>query len=228
MHRRLLAMIMSLGLVVTAVGFSGIYAVLTDRAKTGDFNVNTGERARAADLKIAGAGAPGACPEENFVDNIEGPQFTLNNIQPNTSSGVSLCLWNAGSSPLEVHMLATDVTDVDTDCSNNEADFGDDSCGSDGAGELAPVIEAQPYPVDCDSPFTGEHSAVSIADLAAYVPQAGVFEDWDPGLLQPDEVVCLFMNIVYPAVGDGTTEAEAQLAQTDSLTWRLAFDGTLP
>jgi hypothetical protein len=69
---------------------------------------------------------------------------------------------------------------------------------------------------------------VSIADLAAYVPQAGVFEDWDPGLLQPDEVVCLFMNIVYPAVGDGTTEAEAQLAQTDSLTWRLAFDGTLP
>jgi hypothetical protein len=77
--------------VVTAVGCSGIYAVLTDRAKTGDVNVNTGERARAADLRIASAGAPGTRPEESFGDNIEGPQLSLNDIQPDSASGVSLC-----------------------------------------------------------------------------------------------------------------------------------------
>jgi len=228
MTRRLLAMILGLGLIVTMIGFTGIYAVLSDRAQTGDFNVNTGERAKAADLKIASAGAPGACTGQEFVDSIEGTQFTLNNAVPDMSSGVSVCLWNAGSSALEVHMVATDVADIDTDCTGNEADFGDDTCGGDAAGELASIIQVHLYPIDCATPFTGEHGIASVADLASYTPQAGVFEDWDPGLMQPDEIKCLFLNVVYPGIGNGTTEAQAQLAQSDSLSWRLAFDGTVP
>lgn len=228
MPRRLLAAVLALGLVVTAVGFTGIYAVLTDRAKTGDFNVNTGQMAKAADLQIATASAPGACAGIPYDDNNTGTQFTLNNAQPGISSGVNLCLMNAGSSALEVHMVATDVTDTDTACTGNEADFGDDTCGSDQAGELAGVIDVNLYQFDCQNPFLGEHGDASVADLASYVPQAGVFQAWDPGLLQPNGVACLFANVVYPAIGDGTTQSEAQLAQSDSLTWRLAFDGTLP
>lgn len=229
MTRRLLAMIMSLGLVVTAVGFTGIFAVLGDRAKTGDFIVNSGPRPVAADLQIASTGQLGVCSGYPFSDDLDGTTFSAGFVQPTGGeSGVPLCLWNAGTSALEVHVVATDVTDVDVDCTNDETDAGDTTCGEDGQGELASLIDVKMQTVECDGFELTTLGTASVADLAAYQPQAGQFEAWDLGVLDPNEVVCLRIVPIYPAIGDGTTEVEAQLAQSDTLTWRIAFDGTVP
>lgn len=230
MTRRLLVMVMSLGLIVTAVGFTGIYAVLADRAKTGDFIVNSGERPTAVDLKIATTGVLGECDAEDFVEDVEGVQFSTAFVQPTGwTTGVPVCIWNAGSAGLEVHALATDVTDVDSDCTNDEADYDDGTCGGDQQGELAPVIDVGMWVLTgCDPASMSLSGSASVATLAAYEPQAGTFEGWDPGLLAPDEIRCMRISLSYPTIGDGTTETEAQLAQSDTLTWRIAFDGTLP
>lgn len=229
MTRRLLAMIMSLGLVVTAVGFTGIYAVLGDRAKAGDWIVNSGPRPVAADLQIATTGQLGVCSGYPFSDDIDGTTFSVGFVQPiGAESGVPVCLWNAGTAAMEVHMVATDVTDVDVDCTNDEANAGDTTCGGDGAGELAPLIDVKLQAVECNGFELTTLGTASVADLAAYQPQAGQFEAWDPGLMDPNEVLCLRVVVIYPAIGDGTIEADAQLAQSDTLTWRIAFDGTVP
>jgi predicted ribosomally synthesized peptide with SipW-like signal peptide len=53
MERRTAFAIMAIGVVVTLLGGTGIFAVFTDRAETGKGSVTSGELPHAADLQIA-------------------------------------------------------------------------------------------------------------------------------------------------------------------------------
>jgi hypothetical protein len=209
---------MALGAVVTLIGGAGIFAVFTDRATTGSSSVTSGERASAANLLIASSTGPPDCG--TYVDDLVTDLITVTDAQPSGAQGTNryICLKNAGSASLALSAAAIDLVDVETACTGDEAATGDASCGIvggvPGTGELASVLIVQFVVSDCGL-FERPTIDLPLADLEAGMP-LGV-----PSLA-PDEVVCLRLSILYPT----TTPAAAQIAQTDQVTWRFAFDGT--
>ena len=55
MGRHTLRITIVLGMLVTLLGGTGIFATFTDRATTGTSTITSGERPKAADLQIAAA-----------------------------------------------------------------------------------------------------------------------------------------------------------------------------
>ena len=79
--RRLLATTMALGLVITAMNFTGIFAVFTDRATTGTNSLESGELARVAHLQIDDAAA-GDCNDAVFKDDLTTGLFYASGLLP--------------------------------------------------------------------------------------------------------------------------------------------------
>lgn len=221
--RRLLTTTMALGLVVTAMGFSGIYAVFTDRASTGTNSVDSGEQPRAADLQIGAAVQPD-CSDATFTDNLLTGIFDLSDVLPGSDSTqhFKLCVKNVGTAGLFLTVAATDVVETETDCTGDEAAAGDLTCGTPdiGDGELGTVLTTQIVPYDCETFFDipGVLVTSSIADLAT---TPGEF-----GSIAAGDTFCLDVIIFMPTAGAYATSDEVQQAQTDKVEWRYAFDGT--
>src|SRR5215470_6940644 len=104
MARQSLRIVIVLGALITLVGGTGIFAVFTDRATAGNNSVTSGERPRAAELKIAPedpsqhpAGAALCSPAVTpWDDDTTTAQFTVGSIQPGQNmQSAYLCLWNA-------------------------------------------------------------------------------------------------------------------------------------
>jgi hypothetical protein len=228
MGRHSLRIIIVLGVLVTFVGGTGIFAVFTDQATAGDNSVSSGTRPSAADLRIeAGQLAGGQISCDGDVDailwdrdDITTGQFSASGIQPGADLGVQyVCLRNVGSAPLAVSASAIDLADIDTSCSGDEAAAGDTSCGGGLAGELSGLLLVDMDRVVCTSPAMpyidngpAPLSAMSPADLLGAGSQ-----------LSADEIMCVRVNVTYPST---TAESFAQRAQTDTVTWRFAFDAT--
>jgi len=112
-----------------------------------------------------------------------------------------------------------DLSDVETACTGDEAAAGDASCGPGATvGELAPNLSAAIQQVSCATGAPGgggtSGSLQSLQSAAAL------------GIIQtPDEIVCLRIGIAYPPA-PATSDTAIQIAQTDQVTWRFAFDGT--
>ena len=65
---------------MTLIGGAGIFAVFTDRAKTGSSSVTSGERASAADLLIASS--PTGPPDcGTYVDDLVANLITVTDAQ---------------------------------------------------------------------------------------------------------------------------------------------------
>src|SRR5690348_3456865 len=140
MGKQTLRITIVLGMLVTLLGGTGIFATFSDRATAGDNSVTTGERARAADLKIAPAdpsqqpaGATLCLPATTqWTDDTTTGQFTAGSLHPGDNMGPSyLCLLNAGTAPLIVNASVIDLVDADVDCTGDEAAAGDTTCGID-------------------------------------------------------------------------------------------------
>src|SRR5512141_61809 len=110
MERASLRAVIVLGLLVTFVGGTGIFAVFSDRATTGQSDVTSGELAKAADLKIAAAqpqdpmnSGPFMC--DPFTDDLVTPLF---NFTATTGGGYErfLCVQNDGSSSVDLSLTA--------------------------------------------------------------------------------------------------------------------------
>ena len=226
MTRRLLAVATALGLLVSAIGFTGIYANLSDTATIGPNQMGTTERARAADLKVA-SDAGGSCG--TFVDSIDAAVFSgYYATSPDWRSSYFLCLKNAGISDLAVRLAISDLTDTDPDCTGDEEEAGDTTCGGGGVGEASSVLRTEVVEVDCATlEVLGTEGGATLAALRDYVPQAGTFEAWDPGMLAAGSTTCWRLTLHYPAIGDGVTETQAQIAQTDLVNWTWAFVGSV-
>jgi hypothetical protein len=125
---------------------------------------------------------------------------------------------NAGSQTVDVTSSAIDVTDLDTGCTGDEAAV-DTTCGVDEttlapqAGELSPLLTVGMVKADCNDANQGGSGVGTVASMS----------DATVATLAPGEVKCVKYSVDYVA-----TQAEAQTAQSDTVTWRFAFDGTVP
>ena len=232
MERASLRAVIVLGLLVTFVGGTGIFAVFSDRATGGLNSVTSGERAKAADLKIqTGLIRPDTtvlpCADATggpFEDDITDVQFSLGSISPGAVyENRWLCLKNAGSSRLNLSASVIDLTDLEADCTGDEAAAGDTDCGNPtgvlNAGELSPLVGVRIAVIDC-ADYTSELSSGGLIALPSYssVPLGSA-----TGLqLDPAQVACLSLHFAYlPDV----TEPQLQVSQSDTVNWRFAFDG---
>jgi predicted ribosomally synthesized peptide with SipW-like signal peptide len=233
MARHALRITILLGVLITLVGGTGIFAVFSDRATAGENSVTTGERPRAADLKLAAAspeeaGVMCAPATTQWADDTETAQFTAGSLQPGQGLAPAyLCLMNAGSARLVVHASAIDLVDADIACTGDEGAAGDATCGLDPnevpqAGELSAGLRITIDRVDCTDPTqsVGAESSSNMLDQFS-----SMFIYLAPGAagapLAPDEIACLRLQASYPTPA---SEDVAQRAQTDRATWRFAFD----
>jgi hypothetical protein len=230
MERASLRAVIVLGLLVTFVGGTGIFAVFSDRATTGTSDVTSGELAKAADLKIAAAqppdpmtGGPFIC--DSFTDDLATPLFSFTASTSGTGDERDLCVRNDGSSAVNLSLTAIDIVDSDIACTGDEAAFGDTTCGLDQttmqpqAGELSPNLTIETNLYDCGMgiellPIVPNFSS-SLADLGA--TPTGLWS------LAPGGSVCVQLRVFWRATGDA-----AQVSQSDEATWRFAFDGAVP
>lgn len=229
MGRHSLRLTVILGLLITALGSTGIFAVFSDRATAGEDSVTSGARPRAADLRIAPPDvlgrASGFVSCGDFQDNTTTPQFTVTNVQPGQDllpgnpSGSWVCLTNVGSAPLTLTASVIDLADLDVDCTGDEATL-DETCGENAgvpqAGELSPLLLVEMERVNCADGVTSSEAAGAALTTFSNIPFTTV-------QLAPSEVACVRIQMSYPTPSD---ESVAQAAQSDRVTWRFAFDGT--
>jgi hypothetical protein len=223
MRRRLLATTMALGLVITAMGFTGIYAVFQDTATTGTNHADSGTQPSVADLVIADGGtdmAP-ACAGVPYDDDLTTGIFNASNLQPGGGSGFAwICLQNVGTAELALTTSTIDVTETETGCTGDESDAGDASCGTAGVGdgELGTVLAAHLQRFDCNLP-SGATDQVDATIESLTIPGSSL------GSLPAGAVACLLVNVTMFGVGPDATAEELQRAQSDQVEWRFAFDG---
>ncbi|HEV8403204.1 MAG TPA: hypothetical protein VGQ31_09235 [Candidatus Limnocylindrales bacterium] len=230
MARHSLRIVIVLGMLITLVGGTGIFAVFSDRATTGPSDVTTTALGKAADLKIAAAqpqdpmnSGPFMCAD--FVDDLSTPLF---DFTASTGSGDErfLCVRNDGSSAVDLTTSAIDIVDTDTACTGDEAAFGDTTCGEDATtmvpqqGELSPNLTIETDLYDCS---TGSGvGQVGVPDLSSALATLGSTPE-ALGSLPPGGSICVRFRVFWRATGDA-----AQVSQSDEATWRFAFDGTVP
>jgi len=218
--RRLLATTMALGLVITAMNFTGIFAVFTDRATTGTNSAESGPQARIADLQVSTT-VTFDCSDAAWVDDLVTGVMAATDLQPGDNSGQSVvCLKNAGTSDLYITLSTIDVVDTETDCTGDEAAAGDTTCGTgEFQGELVPALIASASRLDCDT----SESQLSIGGAF----QALVDTPTAIGTLAAGEITCVWLSVQMAVPGQiGSTAESIQQAQTDRVEWRYAFDGT--
>ncbi|HEX5014309.1 MAG TPA: hypothetical protein VFV72_09145 [Candidatus Limnocylindrales bacterium] len=216
-----------MGLIVSVLGSTGLFAALSDTARTGQNQIDSAPLAGSAELKIQpatytppsplGGGESISCPLTGWVDDLTTGGFTATSVQPGFDSGNTYyCIQNAGSQT--VHLLGnTDsVIDVENGCTGDEALLGDTSCG--GAliedGELSDVIQVRWAPVSCVTVVSGGETTIQI-DGNETAPV-------DLGLIAPGEIRCFGLGAFYPTV---TPVDEVQRAQSDRIQWRFKFTG---
>jgi predicted ribosomally synthesized peptide with SipW-like signal peptide len=223
-RRPLLTTIAALGGVITLAGTTGVFAVFTDRATTGTNSFATKGLSHAADLKIAaGTITVGETAWTvdcgTYVDDLETGLITMTDASPTDGFSTDyVCVKNAGSQTVDVTSSAIDVTDLDTGCTGDEAAV-DTTCGVDEttlapqAGELSPLLTVGMVKADCNDANQGGSGVGTVASMSGATVAT----------LAPGEVKCVKYSVDYVA-----TQAEAQTAQSDTVTWRFAFDGTVP
>jgi hypothetical protein len=224
-------MVIVLGMLITLIGGTGIFAVFSDRAKTGSSDVTTGALGKAADLKIATAqpqdpmnSGPFLCG--TFVDDLATPLFSFT-ATGGTTDERFLCLQNDGSSPLDLTMTAIDIVDTDIACTGDEAAFGDTTCGEDNlmqpqAGELSPNLTIETDTYDCN---TGAGLGTpGVPDFSSSLATLGTTPILLASATPSGGSLCVRLRVHWgPTTGDA-----AQVSQSDEATWRFAFDGVVP
>lgn len=220
MTRRILTTTIALGALITLLGFSGIYAVFTDRATTGATGGTSDQLPGGADIEIARALSAVSCPAGDFDDDLVGDLIQWVDAKPGDDLGNHyFCVRNVGVADVDLTWTVIDTANTELACTGDEASV-DGSCGS-GLGELGLVLYLSSQKYDCatgaaDGGFFEQfvYQGANVAFLAI------------GDTLTPSETVCLRINTSYPAYDNGTTVAEAQAAQSDQISWRFAFDAT--
>lgn len=222
MGRLGLRMMVLLGLLITAVGGTGIFAVFTDTVVTGPNSASTGSRPAAVDVVLAPAALVGGAVDcGGYTHQMVTGIFSVEELQPgdypDDAEVAYVCIRNEGSGLIDVEAAVTELIDQDFACTGDEAAAGDATCGGDQLGELSAAIASQMERVDC---ATGALTPVQARSLADWVANPAPVAT----ALAPSAVTCLRFLIWVPAA---TEEATIQKVQTDLVSWRYAFNATL-
>ena len=204
------------GAIVTTVGGTGIFAVFTDRATQGPNTFVSGPQAGAADLQIADWG-PLGCAE--WQEHLATGLWDATNIQPGDTTTRQLCLKNNGAAAATVTFTTLDLVQSDVECTGDEASV-DPSCALPGQiGELAGLLEVH-YRVDADCDTTFEAGEVEGSGVLSTLGATPTTLTTATGAA-PGSTMCLSISVVYPST---TSLNAAQASQSDSVTWKFAFD----
>ena len=216
MRRSLLLTASVLGLLICLIGGTGLFAALTDSAHTGTNTVDSAALPSSSDLKLATASiSNGSFVCDTFSDNLATGLLSLTDTVPQLHYGNFLCIKNAGSQPVSLAGAVDQLTDVDIDCTGDEADSGDATCGGNGVGELSSVFEVT----------FGETACATAQFVAAYGPSLLSTLQGTPtamGTLGAGETKCYTIDLGY---GPNVAPADVQRAQSDRVTWRFVFTG---
>lgn len=229
MGRQTLRIVVVLGILVTLVGGTGIFAVLTDRATAGSNSVETGAQPRAADIQIAAADAVAGQPVDcggavggtGFQDDISTAQFSVSNVQPGYQATSWICVKNVGGAPVSLTMGTLDLADLDTGCTGDEAVAGDTTCGfgptmQPQAGELSPLLSVSLKTLAC---ATGTPLADDGTTSLDQLVNGNLVIADDAIPVAPGAIACVEIALAY-----SPSALDAQLAQSDTATWRFKFD----
>jgi hypothetical protein len=219
MERQMLRLMLVLGVLVTILGTTGVFATFRDQAAGGSNAVTSGSRPSAADLQIAPATASGGVITcQTYVENTTTPQFSVGNFQP-TSAPVYgyVCLRNNGAGALTLTVAATSLTDVDTSCTGDESAAGDSSCGNNGSGELSSALVVSAQEVSCSDSTVISGSGDVLQNVATRPLGVGAAG------LAANRFMCVRFETKYLP---DATETQIQIAQSDLVTWTFGFEGT--
>ena len=209
---------MVLGTVITVVGGTGIFAVFTDRATQGPNTADSGPRPKAADIQLSTATADtnSAVTCGTFQDDLTTALWEAHDLQPFADIQRYLCIKNVGAAAVDVYMGAIDLQQSDPECTGDEATV-DADCGSGaGHGQLADALMIEIERIDCDGTFhlTLGNSLSALATGSMPVTATS---------LPSGEKLCVKAHAEYPF---NAPEELIQRAQSDAVSWRLAFDAT--
>ncbi len=221
MRRSLLATMTVLGALICLVGSTGLFAALTDSATTGTNTVTSDGLPTSIDIKLATAdeyvGWMRIC--STMADDLVTPLITESALQPGAGGSRFFCLRNDGAqTATDLTVRAFDLTDTDDACTGDEADSGDVSCGGGGAGELSQVLSVTFGVVECQD-YTIETWSTGEIGL-----DANVSADLTLPALPAGATMCVQAYVAYRVPEDPLA---AQLAQSDTVTWRFRFTAAL-
>ena len=218
MRRPVLLTLAALGAVLGLLS-AGLFAALSDTARTGSNQVATHELPGSADLKIATATPSGVSTTcGTFSDDLATALITLDDQTPGFDSGQGYlyCLRNVGSQPVKVSVSAEDFSDVETACTGDEAVY-DQTCTAAATGELGDIVSASFFGIDCTTGVQPEAPA-DVVLLRSTVTTPVSF-----GTIPSDQTRCYLSSLFM----SGATAIQRQAAQSDQLTWRFAFTGVV-
>lgn len=220
MRRSFLLTVSSLGLLISLLGSTGLFAALTDSAFTGENQVDSAPLDGSADLQLATAAFVGLDLEcGTFDDDLATGLIMATDLPELMQVQSYFCIRNVGSQPVDLTAGAIDLVQADPACTGDEADLGDASCGDPGDdGELAAVLNLlwQTSPT-CDNSGWVPVSPGASGTLADHV--AGPV---DLASLASGQSRCLQLGATIAH----ETATLVQVAQSDSATWRFRFTGT--
>ena len=220
MRRSVLITLAALGGLICLIGGTGLFAALTDTARSGTNEVESAPIAASADIRVARApfdtGVAGEalqCGE--FSEDLATAFFTVENASPGYESRDNYyCVQNVGSQGVTLSALVDELVDVDFACTGDEELHGDTSCGEDGAGELSRSLMVRYHHLnECTSGMGMGPDWVAL-DSNASEPVA-------LGQLGPGQIRCFELLLAYPNAGPVVPEVHR--AQSDRVTWRFKW-----
>ena len=229
MRRSILFSLFVLGAVITAVGSTGVFAALVDTAHTGTNDIASTALRSSADLQLASANLSSTddgidCGR--FSDNLTSGIFLASSLQPGqfaptpTSPDGMFCLRNRGSQAVALTIRLQSLTDVETDCTGDEALY-DNTCGDGQVGELAHSIYTSIGEVMCPTPGTSGPIQVS-----SWLDEPQLTSGIGSWTVAPGETRCFTSSARWGSEGRSSTET--QQAQSDRVTWQWGFVGQVP
>ena len=224
MRRAVLMTTVVLGTALSLVSGQGLFAALSDTARTGVNSIDTQALAGSADMQIAPAtlDAPTLSVScGSFGEDLTSPLITVTNLVPGEDppgDGYWFCLRNVGTQTVEVTASTTELSDIEVQCSGDEA-FYDTSCGDDLAGELGSLTRVALYGGDCAFIQNEDAPPATNALIADMVTTPVPF-----GTLAPNQTRCFQARTTYFLM----SAEQRQIVQTDRVSWRYAFTGAVP
>jgi hypothetical protein len=214
-RRPVLLTVMALGAVMTLTAVNGVFAVFTDRATTGTNSASSRAEARSADIQIAHGtldifDLTVACG--TYAEDLATGIITVTDMAPtgSTAAGV-VCLRNVGSRAVDLTVSAIDLVDTDDDCTGDEGSI-DLTCGDDQEGELSPALLVALDSFDC----VGSGNLAGTGNLATMQTTPIELSELAAGAVE-----CFQFRVDRQAQGDAITTS-----QSDTTTWKFAFDAT--
>jgi hypothetical protein len=214
MRRPILLTLAAVGGIIVLLGGTGLFAALSDTARSDTNSVESGALVASADIQMAlasggAAGTPWTC--KTFSEDLTAAMTVTGPPGVDTGQVYPYCIRNVGSRTLSLSVLAEDINDIELGCTGDESLY-DNTCGT-GPGELGDFAEVQHQMIDC--------SNGDVLGLVQLLVRDNGNASNPLGTVGPGETRCFNMGIY----GSSATEVQRQAAQSDRLEWRFAWTG---